>query len=368
MINTIKQSPLAEINRAYAYDAKMTEFAGYELPLYFQGFKQEHTHTRTKASLFDISHMGQLELSGANLIGSLEKLLPSDLQKLKNNHSVITVLLNEQAGVIDDVMITKLDDSFKLVANGAQKYKVIELLQAQLNESVQLNHQDDYAFIALQGPKAEAVLEQFNPDIKQMKFLMADYFDLAGIKCLVSRSGYSGEDGFEISIKPEFAEQLVNLLLEHSAVEPAGLGARDSLRMEAGLCLYGHELNETITPVEAGMGWMIAKSRRNHDSEFNGKQTILDQLDGGIEKLRVGLTIEGKVPVREGTVLFDDSNKDVGFVSSGVFSPSLNCPIAQAYIDVAYTNSGTLLKAQVRNKIIIVKVNALPFIKLNYKK
>ncbi|MBL1141170.1 MAG: glycine cleavage system aminomethyltransferase GcvT [Proteobacteria bacterium] len=366
MVNTIKQSPLAEIHRTL--DAKMTEFAGYELPLYFKGFKQEHLHTRSKASLFDISHMGQFELSGANLIRSLEKLVPADLRQLKNNHSVITVLLNEQAGVIDDVMLTRLGNSFRLVANGAQKYKVFELLQTQLDDSVQLNHQEDYAFIALQGPKAEAVLDQFNPDIKQMKFLMADHFELAGINCFVSRTGYSGEDGYEISIKAEFAEQLVKLLLEHTEVEPAGLGARDSLRLEAGLCLYGHELNESITPVEAGMGWMIAKSRRNDNSEFNGKKIILEQLNDGIEKLRMGLAIEGKVPVREGAVLFDESNKEIGFVSSGVFSPSLNYPIAQAYIDVAYTNMGTILKVQVRNKTITVRVSALPFIKLNYKK
>lgn len=365
-MNTLKQSPLAEIHRTL--DAKMTGFAGYELPLYFQGFKQEHLHTRTKASLFDISHMGQLELSGTNIIESLEKLVPANLQQLKNNHSVVTVLLNDQGGVIDDAMITRLDDTFKLVANGTQKYKVIELLQAQLDDSVRIDHLDNYAFIALQGPMAQAVLDRFNPGIKKLKFLMADYFELAGINCFVSRSGYTGEDGFEISIKSEFVEQLVNVLLVEDEVEPAGLGARDSLRLEAGLCLYGHELNETITPVEAGLSWMIAKRRRNEDSEFNGKQIILDQLDDGIEKLRMGLIIEGKVPVREGTVLFDENNEEVGFVTSGVFSPGLNCPIAQAYIDVAYTNSGTTLNAKVRNKTITVKVSTLPFIKLNYKK
>lgn len=365
-MNSQRQSPLAAIH--HAYDAKMTEFAGYSLPLYFKGFKQEHLHTRTKASLFDISHMGQIELKGPDLVMFLEKLVPADLKQLEANRSVITVLLNEQAGVIDDLMVMRQEDSVKVIANGAQKHAVIEILQSQLGDAITINHLDDYAFLALQGPASETVLKSLNAKVSELRFLSSGEFEIDGINCCISRSGYSGEDGFEISIESKFAEQFANVLLKHDLVEPAGLGARDSLRLEAGLCLYGNELNDGITPVEAGLGWMIHKTRRDDDSTFNGKAILLRQLKEGPEKMRVGLSIEGKIPVREGTILLNENNDEIGRVTSGVFSPSLNYPIAHAYVDVRYTKPGTILKAEVRKKAITVTIRALPFIQLNYKK
>ncbi len=359
-------TPLAAMHAQM--QAKMTAFAGYSLPLYFEGFKQEHLHTRSQASLFDISHMGIIELSGSNLVPTLESLLPANVNDLQQHRSLITVLPNEQGGIIDDLMLTRTEDGFRLVANGSRKHVVIDTFKQALEPDQELRYRDDMAFVALQGPAAVQVLQQHNPDVAAMRFLDAGEFKLGDVTVFITRSGYTGEDGFEIAVAATDAEQLSRTLLQDQRVKAAGLGARDSLRLEAGLCLYGHELNETISPVEAALGWMIPKQRREDATPFPGKAIILQQLASGPARKRTGLIVQDKVPVREGTIIVDAGNNEVGIVTSGVFSPTLEQPIAQAYIDSAHAQPGTELLAMVRKKLLPVSVTALPFIKLNYQR
>lgn len=359
-------TPLAALHAEM--QAKMTAFAGYSLPLYYEGFKQEHLHTRSQATLFDISHMGIIELSGPNLVSTLESLLPANVSELQQHRSLITVLPNERAGIIDDLMLTRTESGFRIVANGSRKHVVIDCLKQALDPEQQLRYRDDMAFLALQGPAAEKVLQQHIFGVSVMRFLDAGEFKSGDVTVFITRSGYTGEDGFEIAVAATAAEQLARTLLEDQRVKAAGLGARDSLRLEAGLCLYGHELNETISPVEAGLGWMIPKQRREDTTLFPGKAIILKQLSTGTARKRTGLIVQDKVPVREGTIILDANNNQVGTVTSGVFSPTLEQPIAQAYIDSTLVQPGTELLAMVRNKLLPVRVTALPFVKLNYRK
>ncbi len=358
-------TPLAALHAEI--QAKMSEFAGYSLPLYFEGFIQEHLHTRAQASLFDISHMGIIELTGSNLVETLESLLPANVAALELHRSLITVLPNCQAGIIDDLMLTRTDDGFRIVANGSRKQIVIDHLRETLAPRQQLRHRADMALLALQGPAAAKVLQQVIPDVVSMRFLDAGEFLIDGATVFVTRSGYTGEDGFEIAVSASRAEQFARTLLADERVKPAGLGARDSLRLEAGLCLYGHELNENISPVEATLSWMIAR-KGDEDGLFPGKAIMLQQLATGVNRCRTGLIVEDKVPVREGTIILDQDNHEIGVVTSGVFSPTLNKPIAQAYIDSTHATAGTKLLAQVRKKLLPVSVTTLPFVKTNYKR
>jgi aminomethyltransferase len=351
--------------------AKMVPFAGYEMPVqYPTGIIYEHLHTRTHASLFDIAHMGQIEISGLHALRELGALLPLDLDTLLPNRMAYSFLPNEQGGVIDDVIATRRGtDHFLLVVNAGCKDKVMWHLSQHLSAG-SFHLLDEQVLLALQGPASLRVLgELFHEDIAGMPFMSSMRVKTTdGIECFVSRCGYTGEDGFEISLPVEQAEKIARQLLHIENVKPAGLGARDSLRLEAGLCLYGHELNEDQSAIAAGLGWTISPSRRvgNKAGGFIGADVILHQLKNGTAQKRVGLLVQAKVPVREGTILRDANDKEAGVVTSGTFSPSLSVPIAMAYVDANMAAIGTRLKTEVRNKPVELLVSRLPFVAHRY--
>jgi len=371
----VKKVPV--LNRTALYDlhlelgAKMVPFAGYEMPVqYRDGILKEHLHTRSTASLFDVSHMGQIEISGPHAREELEKLLPVDLDKISLSKMAYSFLPNEQGGVIDDLLVTRRNrDNFVLVVNAGCKDKVIEYLSRQLNTS-RMHVLKGLSLIALQGPAAlDVLLQVFQSEIANLNFMEGMLVKFQRIECFVSRSGYTGEDGFEISIASKYVERLVRHLLTLDGVKAAGLGARDSLRLEAGLCLYGHELDETICPISAGLGWTIPPSRRRGGSkqgDFVGSEIILQHLEKGSAQKRVGLIVQGKVPVREGAMLRDEHGNEVGVVTSGTYSPSLNVPIAMAYVDTHVSAGGMQLATDVRGREVFLNVTHLPFVAHHY--
>ena len=358
-----KQTALFSLHQELG--GKMVPFAGYEMPVQYPvGIMKEHLHTRSAAGLFDVSHMGQVELSGANVEEKLEALLPADVQKLKAGRIKYSFFTTESGGVIDDLMITK-DGEGKLflVINAGCKEKDLAHMQAQLS-GVNIVERTDLGLLALQGPKASTVLGRFAPEVKEQAFMSCQFVMIDGVSCRISRSGYSGEDGYEISVPNSDIEGIAKLLLAEDEVEPIGLGARDSLRLEAGLCLYGHELDETITPVEADIIWAIPKSRRGTGG-FPGADIILRQIEQGPDRIRVGITPEGRAPMREGTELFNGEEK-VGVIKSGGFGPSAGHPVAMALVRSDLKEIGTQLEAEVRGKKLACKVAAMPFVKQNY--
>jgi aminomethyltransferase len=357
----------------------MVPFAGYEMPVqYAAGVLREHLHTRTKAGLFDVSHMGQVALRAKSgrledAARALERLLPQDILTLPAGRQRYGQFTNEAGGILDDLMVANFGDHLFLVVNAACKEADEAHLRAQLSDSCLIEPLPGRALLALQGPKAESILARFCGEAPHLRFMDAGPRKVAGLECFVSRSGYTGEDGFEISVAAEQAEQLAKALLEDGDVMPIGLGARDSLRLEAGLCLYGHDIDTTTTPVEAALEWSIQKSRRSGGARaggFPGADKILAQLANGVPRRRVGLKPEGRAPVREGAVLFTDqsSAEPIGAVTSGGFGPSLNAPVAMGYVPTALSAQGTQLFAEIRGQRLPLRVAAMPFVPNTYKR
>ncbi len=344
----------------------MVGFAGYDMPVqYPAGILAEHLHTRAAASLFDVSHMGQLRLSGAEPAAALERLVPGDIAGLAAMRMRYTLLLNGAGGILDDLMVTRLEDGLFVVVNAATKEKDAAYLATGLGAAAAVEHLDDHALMALQGPMAAAVLARLNPAVERLAFMQAAEITLDGAPCFVTRSGYTGEDGFEISLPAGRAAAFAERLLAEPEVKPAGLGARDSLRLEAGLCLYGHDIDETTTPVEGDLAWTISKRRRDA-GDFPGAAIILDQLAHGPARKRVGIRPEGRAPAREGTPVLDRTGNPVGRVTSGGFGPSLGAPIAMGYVDAAHAAEGNALLLEVRGSQHPARVVSLPFVPHRY--
>jgi aminomethyltransferase len=373
----LKQTPLHALH--VARGGKMVPFAGYDMPVQFAtGVLKEHLHTRAAAGLFDVSHMGQLTLRAKSgkledAALALEKLVPMDILALAPGRQRYAQFTNEAGGILDDLMVANFGDHLFLVVNAACKDEDEAHLRAHLTDTCIIETLPDRALIALQGPKAADVLAKFCPEAPAMKFMDAGPHQVNGIACFVSRSGYTGEDGYEISIPNDQAEALTSALLDHPDVLPIGLGARDSLRLEAGLCLYGHDIDTTTTPVEGGLNWSIQKSRRTAGARaggFLGSDKILAQLDGGAPRKRIGLLPEGRAPVREGVLLFADatSTESIGSVTSGGFGPSLGAPIAMGYLPSAQAADGTTVYAELRGQRMPMKVSPMPFVPHSYKR
>ena len=343
---------------------RMVEFAGYWMPVQYEGILAEHLWTRDSAGLFDVSHMGQLHLSGEGVEAALEAVLPIDLRTLKPHGPRYSMLLDEEGGILDDLMVTRWDDGFYLVVNGATKWDDIAHLREHLPDEVTLSHMDESALLALQGPKAAEALERLAPGVSALTFMKGGQFQLGGVAAWISRSGYTGEDGFEISIPAEAAQQVADLICQQPEVKPIGLGARDSLRLEAGLPLYGHDLSPDHSPVDADLLFAVNKRRRS-EGGFIGAERVLRDLAEGTAQVRVGLSLEGRQAAREGAEVYAGGEK-VGVLTSGGFSPSLQRPIAMAYVDRAQAVVGTALEIDVRGKRLPATVTAMPFVPHRY--
>lgn len=362
-IPDIESLPLDAWHRAQG--ARMVPFAGYHMPIQYDGIIAEHLWTRAHAGLFDVSHMGQLLITGDGVDAALETLLPADVKGLGVNKMRYSLLLNEQGGILDDLMLTRQADGFYMVVNGATKFEDLGHLREHLPDEITINHLDDSALLALQGPEAATALARIQPAVAELYFMEAGAFDLDGTPAWISRSGYTGEDGFEISIAAAAAERIATLLCTQPEVKPIGLGARDSLRLEAGLPLYGHDLDEETTPVAADLGFALSK-RRREEGGFPGAERILIERANGSVLKRVGLLVDGRQPVREGAAVLDDEGSEVGRVTSGGFSPSLERPIAMAYVPLASAAPGARIKLSQRAKIFDAEVTAMPFVPHRY--
>ncbi|MFH0226639.1 glycine cleavage system aminomethyltransferase GcvT [Vibrio furnissii] len=351
--------------------AKMVPFAGYDMPVqYALGVKKEHLHTREAAGLFDVSHMGQLRLHGEGAAAALETLVPVDVVDLAEGKQRYAFFTNEQGGILDDLMVANLGDHLFVVVNAACKDQDINHLQAHLPSGVELEIIDDRALLALQGPKAAEVLARLQPAVADMLFMDIQQVQIDGIDCIVSRSGYTGEDGYEISVPAGQAEALARTLTAFEEVEWIGLGARDSLRLECGLCLYGHDLDETTTPVEASLLWAIQPVRRTggaREGGFPGADIILSQIaTKDVSRKRVGLVGQTKAPVREGTELFDADGAKIGLVTSGTAGPTAGIPVSMAYVRADLAAIGTEVFAEVRGKMLPMLVEKMPFVPQRY--
>ena len=375
--SSLKRTPLHALH--VASGGKMVGFAGYDMPVqYATGVLKEHLHTRSSAGLFDVSHMGQIvlrpksgKIEDASL--ALERLVPQDILSLAPGRQRYAQFTGESGGLLDDLMVANFGDHLFVVVNAACKADDEAHLRTHLSEVCIIEPLADRALIALQGPRAEAVLAKLSDNIASMRFMDAGSRRVGGIDCLVSRSGYTGEDGFEISVPADAAENLAGALLADSAVLPIGLGARDSLRLEAGLCLYGHDIDTSTTPVEGALEWSIQKSRRKGGGRaggFPGAHVILSELEQGAARRRVGLRCEGRAPVREGASLFADaaSSEPVGTVTSGGFGPSLNAPVAMGYLPSPLLAPAAQVFAQVRGQRLPLRVSPMPFVQNAYKR
>ncbi|HYC15148.1 MAG TPA: glycine cleavage system aminomethyltransferase GcvT [Stellaceae bacterium] len=341
--------------------ARMVPFAGYDMPVqYPTGIVTEHLHTRAAAGLFDVSHMGQLRLDGAGPAAALERLVPGEIQALKPQRMRYTLLTDEKGGILDDLMVTNMGDHLFVVVNAACKADDTAHLKRALEPAIKVTPLPERALIALQGPKAAAVLARLAPGVASMPFMSMQAVTLDGAACLVSRSGYTGEDGFEISVPAGDAEQFARRLLRESEVKPIGLGARDTLRLEAGLCLYGHDIDRGTTPVEADLGFALGKRRREQGG-FLGAETILRQLREGVARKRVGIKPEGRAPAREGTEVLDPGGTVIGKITSGGFGPSVDGPIAMGYVAAGHAAPGSALSLMVRGTPRPARVVTLPF-------
>ncbi|WP_068718329.1 glycine cleavage system aminomethyltransferase GcvT [Vibrio tritonius] len=351
--------------------AKMVPFAGYDMPVqYALGVKKEHLHTRDAAGLFDVSHMGQLRLHGVNAAKALEALVPVDILDLPEGKQRYAFFTNEQGGILDDLMVANLGSHLFVVVNAACKAQDIAHIQAHLPADVSLEVIEDRALLALQGPKAAEVLARLQPAVSTMSFMDIQQVNIDGVECIVSRSGYTGEDGYEISVPAAEAAALARKLTAFDEVEWIGLGARDSLRLECGLCLYGHDLDTTTTPVEASLLWAISKVRRADGERaggFPGDAIILDQITNkSVDRKRIGLVGETKAPVREGTELFSAQGERIGIVTSGTAGPTAGVPVSMAYVDTEYADIGTAILAEVRGKKLPMTVTKMPFVPQRY--
>jgi aminomethyltransferase len=350
--------------------AKMVPFGGYDMPVqYATGILAEHKHTRAAAGLFDVSHMGQVVLSGPGADAALETLVPVDIVDLAVGKQRYALFTNEQGGILDDLMVTRRANDLFLVVNAACKAQDIAHLQARIGHLCTVTPLPDQALLALQGPEAVTALARLNDGVRQLVFMTGGHFSLDGIECFVTRSGYTGEDGFEISVPAAHAEQLARALLAQPEVKPIGLGARDTLRLEAGLCLYGHDIDTTTTPVEGALTWAIQKVRRAGGARaggYPGASIIDQQLAEGATRKRVGLISTERMPVREGAKVIDASGAEIGVVTSGSLGPSLNQPVALAYVAAAQAAVGTAVFALVRDKKVPMTVASTPFVPNRY--
>ena len=350
--------------------ARMVPFAGYSMPVqYPSGLMAEHVHTRTQAGLFDVSHMGQLTLSGPGAAKAFESLMPVDVMGLAPGRQRYGLLLNEEGGILDDLMFVNRGDDLFVVVNGACKQADIAHLQQRIGTQCTITPMPDQALLALQGPLAVTALARMVPGVTSLVFMTGARFDWKGVPLFVTRSGYTGEDGFEISIAAAQADTFARALLAQPEVKPIGLGARNSLRLEAGLCLYGQDLGTTTSPVEAGLNWAIQKVRRTGGERaggFPGAERVLRELAQGPERCRVGLVAQARVPVREHTPLQAQDGTPVGEVCSGLLGPTCNQPIAMAYVPRALSAAGTVLNAIVRGKSVPMVVQAMPFVPTRY--
>ena len=364
MTAPLRRTPLHALH--VELGARLVPFAGYEMPVQYQGIIAEHTHARTKAVLFDVSHMGQARLP-IEASAALERLVVADLAGLQAGKVRYSVLTNAEGGVIDDLMIVQCGSYLWLIVNASRKEVDFAHIAAHLPAGQALTPQPDLALLALQGPAAADVLKRFAPAAKLMLFMTSETLRIGDVKCAVCRSGYTGEDGFEISVPADQAEALARMLLDEPEVMPAGLGARDTLRLEAGLCLYGHEIDETTTPIEAGLAWTIQR-RRREEGGFLGDKTILRQLAEGPARRRVGIRFEGRAAARTDAPIVDSGGRTIGTITSGSFSPTLQAAIAMGYVSTESSQPGTPVAALVRGKPVPGEVVPLPFVPHRYAK
>ena len=360
----IQKTALYEYHKSLG--AKFVPFAGYHMPAqYTSGIIEEHKLTRTKAGLFDVSHMGQLFIEDhPDLIIELEKIIPIDLKNIKLNQSKYSFLTNENGGIYDDLIVTKIEEGFIIILNAACKENDYKIIKNALGSKFKLSLNKDLSLIALQGPKAAEILEHLIKGVSSLKFMNGNNFFYNENKIYITRSGYTGEDGFEISLSNKIVEPLAKILVSNGA-QPIGLGARDTLRLEAGLCLYGHDINETTTPIEANLKWAISKKRRE-EGGFLGYNKIKSNINGELSRLRVGIKPLGKIIAREGTKIFSQDENEIGSITSGTFGPSINGSIAMGYLKYNFSKPGTKIFLEVRGKKYEANVTKLPFYKKNY--
>eukprot|EP01132_Coremiostelium_polycephalum_P004555 gene4555-5676_t len=374
--DALKKTSLNQLHKDLG--AKMVEFCGWEMPvLYPAGVLKEHHHCRDESAFFDVSHMGQIRVHGKDRVKFFESIVVADLQSLPEGSSKLSVFTNDKGGIIDDTMITNAGDSLYVVVNAGCADKDIAHINQKMSEfrskggDVSLELLSDLSLIAVQGPKTESVLSTLvgkGVDLSKMEFMTQRRMTVGGIDCLVTRCGYTGEDGFEISVPSNKAVELAQILLKSGEIKPAGLGARDSLRLEAGLCLYGHDLNEDITPIEATLGWLLSK-RRKEEGGFPGADIIKQQLKEGVSKKRVGITFDGP-SAREGAKIIDPNTKaEIGTVTSGTISPRLKKSISMCYLSTPFSKNDTPVSVLSRTgKEIAATVTKMPFVPTNYKK
>jgi aminomethyltransferase len=365
---SLKRTPLHTLH--VKLGAKMVPFAGYEMPVqYPAGILKEHLHTRASAGLFDVSHMGQAFLSGDDPGKALERVTPADVVGLKEGMQRYGLLLNERGTIKDDFMFSRLagERDLYVVVNAGTKEGDFAFIAEKLKGAATVTPKPDRALLALQGPKAGAVLDRHSSGIDQITFMKVVRATVAGAPAIVSRSGYTGEDGFEISLEGADAERVARALLGEPEVLPIGLGARDSLRLEAGLCLYGHDIDESTNPVEADLVWSIGK-RRKEQKDFPAAEAIMQQVTSGARRKRVGIRPEGRAPAREGAEIADKNGRVIGHITSGGFGPSLNAPVAMGYVETAFAADGTEIDLLVRGKPLAARVAPMPFVPHRYKR
>ena len=350
--------------------AKMVAFAGYLMPLHYSsGILKEHLHARSRAALFDVSHMGQIRVTGTKSALALEALVPADVLGLAAYQQRYALFTHSSGGILDDLMITYAGDSFRLVVNAACKQQDLAYLSVELAGHCKVEEISDHALLALQGPAAVVVMARVAPKAADLLFMNATRVNISGAECFITRCGYTGEDGFEISVPNQQVEALARLLLAQDEVAAVGLGARDSLRLEAGLCLYGHDIDITTTPAEAGLGWAISKARREggvRAGGFPGSEIILRQFAQGTARKRVGILPEGKIPVREGAELLAGDGRHIGKITSGSYGATVGRPIAMGYVETEYAKPGGEVHALVRGKPLPCRVAGLPFVERHY--
>ncbi len=369
-LDTLFKTPLYDLH--VELGARMVPFAGYSMPVqYPAGLMAEHLHTRTAAGLFDVSHMGQLRLEGDDAALAFESLMPVDVIDLPVGKQRYGLLLNDAGGIMDDLMFFNTGSSIFIIVNGACKAVDIAHIQQKIGARCKVIPMPEMALLALQGPQAVAALSRLAPGVEKLVFMTGERFDVAGCDCFLTRSGYTGEDGFEISVHADQAEKLARALLAQAEVKPVGLGARNSLRLEAGLCLYGNDIDATTTPVEASLNWAIQKVRRTGGARaggFPGSEKILSQLSNPntLTRKRVGLMALERIPVRDHTALHALSGELIGEVTSGLLGPSINQPVAMGYVGPEFASIGTKLHAMVRGKPVLMQVTAMPFVANNY--
>ena len=349
-------------------NAKFVEFAGYQMPIqYSEGIVEEHKFTRNHSGIFDVSHMGQLFIYGDDeLITDLEKIFPLDLKNLKLNHSKYSFLMNKDAGIYDDLIITKIDEGFLIILNAACKVNDFKILKELLNEKYKMVLDENRSLIAIQGPESSQILNDLVDGVKNLNFMSGNWFSFENQKIYITRSGYTGEDGFEISILNDFVDKLTRELISKGS-KLIGLGARDTLRLEAGLCLYGHDLDKDKTPVEANLKWAISKERISK-GDFIGSDIIIKQLNNGVAKIRVGIKPDGKIIARERTKIFSQADAPIGEVTSGTFGPSVNGPVAMGYVENEFSKKNTKVYLEIRGKKHPASICNLPFYKKSYVK